>query len=51
MKVVISVIIGILLAFAVYVALNKLESTLVYNYYTSDKAYSQSLDNSFAELR
>lgn len=51
MKVVISVIIGILLAFAVYAGLNKLESALVYNYYTSDKAYSQSLDNSFAELR
>lgn len=51
MKVVISVVIGLLLAFAVYAGLNKLESALVYNYYTSNKAYSQSLDNSFAELR
>ena len=51
MKVVTSVIIGLLLAFAVYAGLSKLESALIYNYYTSHKAYSQSLDNSFAELR
>ena len=51
MKVVTSVVIGLLLALAVYAGLNKLESALIYNYYTSQKAYSQSLDNSFAELR